>query len=104
MARRKSPKPNRFVWLAMHGGLVIWGLCLIVLAENHREGEMSLPPSERNLPLSNSSLTPGMKSHSPMDAMRQPTDEQPELVQTALNESQLQTRAFPITAEANLSQ
>lgn len=38
MVRTKSSVKSRIAWLAMHGGFLAWGLCLIVIAEDHRDG------------------------------------------------------------------
>jgi hypothetical protein len=38
MSRKTITKPNRLVWVAMHGGFLVWGVCLLVLAEEHRDG------------------------------------------------------------------
>ena len=38
MVREKPSMKSRIGWLAMHGGFLAWGVCLIVLAEEHRDG------------------------------------------------------------------
>lgn len=38
MSAKNPSKTSRIAWLAMHGGFLAWGLCLIVIAEDHRDG------------------------------------------------------------------
>jgi hypothetical protein len=38
MSGMKKTKASRLGWLAIHGGFLVWGICLIVLAEEHRDG------------------------------------------------------------------
>lgn len=39
MPGKTRSKSSRAGWLAIHGGIVAWVICLIVLAEEHRNGE-----------------------------------------------------------------
>lgn len=38
MVRETTTAKSRIAWLAMHGGFLAWGICLLVLAEDHRDG------------------------------------------------------------------
>jgi hypothetical protein len=38
MSGKTGSKSNRAGWIAIHGGIVAWVICLIVLAEEHRDG------------------------------------------------------------------
>jgi hypothetical protein len=53
MVRVTSSKKSRLAWIVMHGGFLAWGICLIVLAEEQRDGgdeparnAKKRPPSE----------------------------------------------------------
>lgn len=38
MSAKHETKMSRLAWIVMHGGFLAWGICLIVLAEEHRDG------------------------------------------------------------------
>ena len=38
MSGKTGSKSSRAGWIALHGGILVWVICLIVLAEEHREG------------------------------------------------------------------
>src|SRR5688572_25281028 len=63
MVRETSSTKSRLAWLAMHGGFLAWGLCLIVLAEEHRDGgDAPASKMQKHRPLEFVSADPRMKS------------------------------------------